>query len=256
MSVDWITVAAQIANFLVLVWLLKRFLYRPILDGIDAREAEIAARMGEAQRIREAAKAKESEFAQRVAGLESEQSGVLDSVRAEAQASREKMITETREQLAAERTAFARDRRAEAARYATALQKSAAEALLALTRKALMELADETLEERIVIQAGRQIDASRQELLEAAAGADEAIVTTRESLSDAMRADLTQQAAERLPDVRLRFATDPAQAPGLILRIGGVQIGWTLDSYVEELAAMVEDRITEKGHAQGAPDAA
>ena len=42
MTIDWITVAAQIANFLVLVWLLRRFLYRPILDGIDAREAEIA----------------------------------------------------------------------------------------------------------------------------------------------------------------------------------------------------------------------
>ena len=48
MSIDWITVAAQIANFLVLVWLLKRFLYRPILDGIDAREGEISHRMQEA----------------------------------------------------------------------------------------------------------------------------------------------------------------------------------------------------------------
>ena len=48
MSIDWITVIAQIANFLVLVWLLKRFLYRPILDGIDAREAEIARSMAEA----------------------------------------------------------------------------------------------------------------------------------------------------------------------------------------------------------------
>ena len=36
MSIDWITVAAQLINFLVLVWLLKRFLYRPILNGIDA----------------------------------------------------------------------------------------------------------------------------------------------------------------------------------------------------------------------------
>ena len=52
MSIDWITVAAQVANFLVLVWLLKRFLYRPILDGIDAREAEIAGRMQVAERAR------------------------------------------------------------------------------------------------------------------------------------------------------------------------------------------------------------
>ena len=54
MSIDWITVAAQIVNFLILVWLLKRFLYRPILDGIDAREREIAERMAEADKIRKA----------------------------------------------------------------------------------------------------------------------------------------------------------------------------------------------------------
>lgn len=255
MSIDWITVAAQIANFLVLVWLLKRFLYRPILDGIDAREAEIAERMGEAETIREAAQAEKAEFATRVARLESEQSDVLDTIRSDAQNVREKMVAETREQLAAERAGFARDRKAEAQRYATALQNSGAEALLALTRKALMELADETFEERVVIHAGRLIDTSRPELLEAASNAKEAIVTTRDSLSDAVRTALATQAAERLPGVSLRFATDPAQAPGLVLRLGGLQFGWTVDSYIEELAASVRERIADKGHAKDAIDA-
>jgi F-type H+-transporting ATPase subunit b len=43
MLIDWFTVAAQIVNFLILVWLLKHFLYKPILDAIDAREKRIAA---------------------------------------------------------------------------------------------------------------------------------------------------------------------------------------------------------------------
>ena len=43
MLIDWFTVAAQALNFLVLVWLLKRFLYKPILDAIDVREKGIAA---------------------------------------------------------------------------------------------------------------------------------------------------------------------------------------------------------------------
>ena len=62
MSIDWITVAAQIANFLVLVWLLKRFLYRPILDGIDAREAEITERMTAATRAKDEAVAAEAAY--------------------------------------------------------------------------------------------------------------------------------------------------------------------------------------------------
>ena len=43
MLIDGFTVGAQVLNFLILVWLMKRFLYQPILDAIDAREQRIAA---------------------------------------------------------------------------------------------------------------------------------------------------------------------------------------------------------------------
>ena len=77
MSIDWVTVLAQIANFLVLLWLLKRFLYRPILDGIDAREAEIAKRMAAAEQAQQAAKEAESQYVKQRAQLVSEQDALL-----------------------------------------------------------------------------------------------------------------------------------------------------------------------------------
>jgi len=48
MLIDWFTVVAQVVNFLILVWLLKRFLYRPILNAIDAREKRIATKLADA----------------------------------------------------------------------------------------------------------------------------------------------------------------------------------------------------------------
>jgi F-type H+-transporting ATPase subunit c len=48
MLIDWFTVGAQLLNFLILAWLLKRFLYRPILDALDAREQRIAAELADA----------------------------------------------------------------------------------------------------------------------------------------------------------------------------------------------------------------
>ena len=38
MKINWFTVIAQLVNFLILVWLMKRFLYKPILNAIDERE--------------------------------------------------------------------------------------------------------------------------------------------------------------------------------------------------------------------------
>ena len=50
MLIDWFTVGAQALNFIILVWLMKRFLYKPILDAIDAREKQIAAELADADR--------------------------------------------------------------------------------------------------------------------------------------------------------------------------------------------------------------
>ena len=48
MLIDWFTVVAEIVNFLILLWLLKRFLYKPVLNAMDKREATIASRENEA----------------------------------------------------------------------------------------------------------------------------------------------------------------------------------------------------------------
>jgi len=48
MQIDWFTVVAQIVNFLILVGLLKKFLYGPIIRAMDDRERRIASRLEEA----------------------------------------------------------------------------------------------------------------------------------------------------------------------------------------------------------------
>ncbi len=149
MSIDWITAAAQIGNFLVLVWLLKRFLYRPILDGIDAREAAISRRMGEAAQSRQQAEAAEALFHERLAGLRAGESATIESARVKAEAERDALLSRAQEAMRRDREAQDEQRAREAREYTAELHRTGASALLSLTRKALQDLADETLEERI-----------------------------------------------------------------------------------------------------------
>ena len=69
MLIDWFTVGAQALNFIILVWLLRRFLYKPILNAVDAREKLIARELAdaegkkaEAQKERDAFEHKNEEF--------------------------------------------------------------------------------------------------------------------------------------------------------------------------------------------------
>jgi len=243
MSIDWITVAAQIANFLVLVWLLKRFLYRPILDGIGAREAEIAARMGEAATIRAAAEAAKATHKAEIAELSASRADLLKEARASAEAERSTLLAEARKALAAEQAERSAARAAETRAFTAHLHRKGAEALLALARKALSDLSDETLERRIASHLAPQIASVADDLRYASGSSLEAVALTRSPLPQAAQEQLGRELAATLDGIPLRFDTDPQIAPGLTLRIGGAEVAWTVESYLDGLDALITEGV-------------
>jgi len=248
MSIDWITVAAQIANFLVLVWLLKRFLYRPILDGIDAREDEIRARMHEAEAAQDKAKAAEQAFHDKVQALNLTQTEMTETIRQKAGEQRDAMLAAAQTQLSQDHDAWKAHQADLAQKYIAKLHHAGAGALLALTRKALTDLADETLEARIARHLALQIGPMADNLRKAAgaavrAVAGGAVVTSQQALPEAVQADLTAELHKIFPALAVQFETAPSQAPGLVLRLGGAQLTWTTDSYIDGLEAEVAEQL-------------
>lgn len=239
MSIDWITVLAQIANFLLLVWLLKRFLYRPILDGIDAREAEITKRMAEAGIAKQQANAAEADFRQQQARLQESQEQRIAEAMDASKAQRDALLAEARKRLEQEQQDWQRYLTTEREKFTAKLQRSGEQALVELTRKALIDLADETLEAAIVRHVGKRLAPLADNLLEAAGSADTATACTQAPLPEAVKAQLTADIKQLLPQLSLRFITDDEQAPGLILHVGGAQVAWTIDSYTDELDAQL-----------------
>jgi F-type H+-transporting ATPase subunit b len=74
MLIDWFTVAAQALNFFVLVWLMKRFLYKPILNAIAEREKKIASELANADK-------KKGRSPKRERGVQAQKFGVRRSAR-------------------------------------------------------------------------------------------------------------------------------------------------------------------------------
>lgn len=134
MEFDWTTFVLEVLNFLVLVWLLKRFFYRPVLAVIEARRAECTKTITDAEAVRLEAEElksqylahlaeKDKERAEAKARLDEEISGqrlqrlaVLDVEIGEERQRREAL--ETRERSERER-ALERKAMAITARFAT-----------------------------------------------------------------------------------------------------------------------------------------
>lgn len=243
MSIDWVTVGAQIANFLLLVWLLKRFLYRPILDGIDAREAEIARRMAEAGEAQKKAETAEAAYQQQQAQLQLDQDTKLKQALAATQDQRHTLLAQTRAKLEQEQQDWHRHLEQERQQFTARLQRAGEDTLLELTRKALNDLADETLEAAIVRQVVARLQPMAGELARAAGDNTEAVATTCTLLPEAAQAQMRAAVEKILPHTALRFAIDPQQAPGLVLQVGGGQVAWTIDSYADGLGALFSEHL-------------
>lgn len=243
MSINWVTVAAQIGNFLVLVWLLKHFLYKPILDGIDAREVEIATQMGKAEVAQKKAAAAEAGFLEQKQMLLADNSADADRIREQAEQQKQALLASTHKKLEQEKQDWQAHLQAEREAFTKELHLASAETLYQLVRRALRDLAEEDLEEQIAMNVMGKLKPLAQELTDAAGRAEQAIATTHAPLTESTQEKM-KDALERLaPSFPLSFTTDASQAPGLILRIGSVQVAWTVDSYTDDLVGLLADQL-------------
>ena len=120
MLFDWPTLALQTINFAILVWLLQRFLYRPVLRMIDARRAEIDRGAAEARAAELRIKEQSAAIAAERAGIAAEHEAALKAAAAQAEE-------------------FAKGRRAEVERDAAAILEAARQTLAQERESALAE---------------------------------------------------------------------------------------------------------------------
>ncbi|QSA98698.1 F0F1 ATP synthase subunit delta [Methylococcus sp. EFPC2] len=102
MELDWSTLALEIFNFLVLVWLLKRLLYQPVLDVIAQRRAAIEHSLAVAADKEAQAQALKTQYENRLADWDKEKQAAREALRRELEAERQRELLATKNALAVE----------------------------------------------------------------------------------------------------------------------------------------------------------
>ncbi len=94
MLINWFTVFAQAINFLILVWLLKRFLYKPILHAIDEREKRVATQLAQAEAKVAEAQSKRDDFEHKNEAFDKERAALLKKATDDASSLRQGLLGE------------------------------------------------------------------------------------------------------------------------------------------------------------------
>ena len=260
MLIDWFTVGAQVVNFSILVWLLKRFLYKPIIDAIDSREERIAlaladadAKTSEAQRERDDYLTKNEEFDRQRATL-------FTQATEEAKAERQRLLDEAR--LAAEKLQEKRHEalRNEASLLYEAISHRTRDEVFAITRKTLADLATTSLEEKMIevfTRRLREMDGQLKKDLAASLkkASDPAVVHSAFALPSSQQAILQNALNEAFfAEIRIRFETSPDLISGIELATDGQKIAWSITDYLASLERGIDELLQEKKHHETKPE--
>lgn len=241
MLIDWFTVAAQIVNFLLIVWLLKRFLFGRIVHAIDARESKIAASLADA-----AAKLKQAEqdraiCAAQLQSVEATHDRLLAEARAQAGKKHAELIEQAREEVRAVEAKWREDLERERGAFLAELRRRAAAEILVLTRRALADLAcidAQVCAAKVFLEKIRLLDDESWKRL---AGGD-LILRSEFDLPQELRKEIEQTLSKHLPSLEtLRFERTASIGLGLELRSDGKRIGWNSETYLENLEHDLEE---------------
>jgi len=244
MHIDWWTVLLQTVNFAVLVWLLHRFLYRPILQLIDARKAEVQRQFDAAKAVEEQARAQlataqadhASLAAQREAAVKAAAAQAEETARAlRAQAERDAraLLERAHESVLAERERVLE----EAHRVALDLGAEYARRLLAEVPAALRaEAWIERIEQHLKALPTTQLEPLVRELANGGA----LTVTTASTLPGATQEDWSRRLGQILGRSRIVFEAKPELVAGAELQFPTAVLSFSWQSALAALHSRVK----------------
>lgn len=252
MLIDWFTVGAQALNFLILVWLMKRFLYKPILHAIDEREKRIAGELADADSKRAEALKERDEYRHKNEEFDQQRAGLLKEATNEAKAERQRLVEEA--QKAADAVSVRRQEllKAEAKSLQSTLSRRTQEEVFAIARKVLADLATASLEElmgEVLVRRLRELDDPARALLAQAIETTSQPVLVRSAFElpveqrTAIQKALNETFSAEIP---VRFETAPDLISGIEFSANGQKVAWSIAEYLAELERGVDELLKDK----------
>ncbi|HEB78443.1 MAG TPA: hypothetical protein ENI90_07950 [Methylothermaceae bacterium] len=229
MGINWTTFVLEIVNFLVLVWLLKRFLYHPVKAMVERRRQEVEARLAEADQARREAEAMKQHYESRLAEWEAEKKKTWEALRQELEAERQRRLQSLHRELEEERRKTEAVWEQEKREWLRHAEEQALQLGAAFVARLLERLADDHLHHRLVALLLRDLE----KLPEPEQARIRSSVTDASRIKGISAYPLTDEEQQRLnqilswilqSQIGFAFEVDPELLAGLRIDLGAYVI--------------------------------
>lgn len=255
MHIDWFTFFAQVVNFLILIFLLKRFLYKPVVEAMDRREEMIAGRIEEARLKLTEAHEKESEFEKKLRDFDRRKEEMEERTKEEVELKKQEMMREARAEIESLQQRWNEALDGERASFIRELQMEAGDNILDIVQQILTDLADADLEAQSTEIFIRQLSAmdrkENRKLIASALDYGEGKISVKSSfeLDEREKKRIEKLLKQKVAaGVECDFEVVPALGFGIELRAGGWRAGWSLNGYIGKLRERLEQELLQRAY--------
>ncbi|TVM14688.1 hypothetical protein DPQ33_16905 [Oceanidesulfovibrio indonesiensis] len=263
MLIDWFTVAAQAVNFIILMILLKVFLYDKIVQAMKKREQNIQDRLHEARKEREEAEEEKRQYEAEQRELEQKKEELLKNAKNEARERREELLEVARRDAQALRRDLEDAVRQESESLVQTFREEASRLCLELARRSISAMADANIQEqaasafrRVLAEADEQTVSRLRNASQKEGG--KATVFSAAELPGPAESAVTRAVQEMLgEDTDVQHRVDEELVLGLELRCGGRSLGWTVRDYLDSVSGEVRTLLAQEqlgAKAQDSPE--
>lgn len=248
MIIDWTTIIFQIINFLVLVFLLRKFLYGPIIKTMDEREQKIVEREEVAAAQKKEAEEEAETYRQKREKLEQQKEEIHEKALKQAEKEKRDLLDKARREVEETKQRWEESFEREKETFITELRSRIGQQACAISRRCLQDLADAKLEELIwnlFLKKIADLPGDERSKLKKALTADESRVELYSAFEtpgqkvDDLEKILKELVSGSGDEVDLVSKVEQSLICGLELHAGGYRIAWSIDSYLEDLEAQI-----------------
>lgn len=251
MLIDWFTVVAQILNFLILIGLLKHFLYKPILDAVDIREKQIADQVGQAETLKiEAGKSLE-EFQHKNQEFQLNSTALMNAATAEADKVRVGLIDEAKKEADRLKESFKNSLKKEQEELSIAIGRHTQQEVFTVAKKMLFDMASISLEDQIIasfIERINGVSIQEKESISLLFQDSKTPVLIRSAFDmSTQQREFIESAMQKTFSVKptLQFESAPNLISGIECVTNNYKLCWSISDYLTTLETTVATNETE-----------
>lgn len=241
MGINWVTFIAQIINLFILVWLLKKFLYRPILNAVDKRQAEIIDRVEKARQEQEMAEQEHKKLLKKQADFDVQKQKMYDETGKEIDAYKSRQMSEIALEMQKLREKMQRDLNRENESMQLQIRNLLAENFIALSKKIMSELSGSTPLEQTISLFEKKVSTlpktEKQNINKFYKKQNVIIINTSDTLTDSEQKKLVKFLTKEFgfsSEPNIRFQKDETLILGIEMIVGDISLEWNLKGYLDE----------------------